>query len=151
MKSQIDEMDKAILKRLSANARVPFSSLAKELEISNTMIHQRVNKLRQIGVLEHATFRFNAKALGYTSEAITRIDVANAKYIPKLIEELKVIPEIIECLNISGKYALLIKILAKDNEHLRDILYGQIHVLEGVVTTDTNISFETAFQKNVVL
>lgn len=150
-KSQISDVDKAILKRLSDNARVPFSTLAKELNISNTMVHQRVNKLRQQGVIEKATFIFNPRALGYSTEAITRIDVANAKYIPKIIEKLRVIPEIIECINISGKYALLVKILAKDNNHLRDILYGQIHDLDGVVETDTNISFETSFQKNIVL
>ncbi|MBU2915669.1 Lrp/AsnC family transcriptional regulator [Reichenbachiella agariperforans] len=150
-KSQINDMDRAIMKRLGINARVPFSTLAKELGISNTMVHQRVNKLRQLGVLENATFRFNAKALGYSTEAITRIDVANAKYIPKIVAELEKIPEIIECSNISGKYALMIKVIAVDNNHLRDVLYGKIHDLEGVIGTDTNISFETAFQKNIEL
>jgi len=150
-KSQISDIDKIILQRLSDNARVPFSTLAKELRISNTMVHQRVNKLKQQGVIEKATFIFNPKALGYTTEAIARIDVANAKYIPKLVDKLRLIPEIIECINISGKYAFLIKILAKDNNHLRDILYGQIHDLDGVVATDTNISFETSFRKNIVL
>ncbi|UXP32974.1 Lrp/AsnC ligand binding domain-containing protein [Reichenbachiella agarivorans] len=144
-------MDKAILRRLSENARVPFSTVAKELGISNTMVHQRVNKLRQMGILENATFRLNAKALGYTTEAITRIDVANAKFIPKIVRELEKIPEIIECTNISGKYALLVKVMARDNGHLRDILYGKIHDLDGVIGTDTNISFETSFQKNIAL
>ncbi|PIB37569.1 hypothetical protein BFP72_14705 [Reichenbachiella sp. 5M10] len=148
---QINEIDKAILRRLSENARVPFSTVAKELGISNTMVHQRVNKLRQIGVIEKATFRFNPKALGYTTEAITRIDVANAKFIPQIVRELEKIPEVIECSNISGKYALLVKVMSRDNSHLRDVLYGKIHDLEGVIGTDTNISFETSFQKNIAL
>ncbi|MCV9387729.1 Lrp/AsnC family transcriptional regulator [Reichenbachiella ulvae] len=150
-KSQINEVDWAIMRRLGENARVPFSTVAKELGISNTMVHQRVNKLRQLGILENATYRFNASVLGYSTEAFTRIDIANAKYIPKIVKELERIPEIIECCNISGKYALLIKVMARDNNHLRDVLYGKIHDLEGVVGTDTNISFETVFQKNVPL
>lgn len=150
-KSQINDIDLAIMRRLAENARVAFSTVAKELGISNTMVHQRVNKMRQMGVMENATYRFNASVMGYSTEAYTRIDVANAKYIPKIVRELKKIPEIIECSNISGKYALLIKIMARDNNHLRDVLYGKIHDLEGVVGTDTNISFETVFQKNVPL
>ncbi|UXX80002.1 Lrp/AsnC family transcriptional regulator [Reichenbachiella carrageenanivorans] len=151
MISQFDPIDKKILRRLSENARVPYSTLAKELNISNTMVHQRVNKLRQSGVIKNATFVFDPKVLGYTTEAMTRIEVTNAKYVNSLIAALKEIPEIVECSNITGKYALIIKIFAKDNSHLRDVLYGRIHPLAGVEGTDTTISFETAFQKNIAI
>ncbi|MEO9966301.1 MAG: Lrp/AsnC ligand binding domain-containing protein [Reichenbachiella sp.] len=151
MISQFDSTDKKILKRLSENARVPYSTLAKELSISNTMVHQRVNKLKQSGVIKNATYVFDPKVLGYTTEAMTRIIVTNAKYVNNLIAALKEIPEIVECSNITGKYALIIKIFAKDNSHLRDVLYGRIHPLAGVEGTDTTISFETAFQKNIAI
>lgn len=82
---------------------------------------------------------------------MTRIQVTNAKYVNSLIASLKEIPEIVECSNITGKYALIIKIFAKDNSHLRDVLYGRIHPLTGVEGTDTTISFETAFQKNIAI
>ncbi|WP_422361642.1 Lrp/AsnC family transcriptional regulator [Reichenbachiella sp.] len=151
MISQFDDTDKKILRRLGENARVPYSTLAKELGISNTMVHQRVNKLRQSGVIKKATFVFDPKVLGYTTEAMTRIEVTNAKYVNSLIASLKEIPEIVECSNITGKYALIIKIYAKDNSHLRDVLYSRIHPLPGVEGTDTTISFETAFQKNIAI
>lgn len=151
MISQFDDTDKKILRRLGENARVPYSTLAKELGISNTMVHQRVNKLKQSGVIKNATYVFDPKVLGYTTEAMTRIEVTNAKYVNSLIASLKEIPEIVECSNITGKYALIIKIFAKDNSHLRDVLYGRIHPLAGVEGTDTTISFETAFQKNIAI
>ncbi|MDW3211764.1 MAG: Lrp/AsnC ligand binding domain-containing protein [Reichenbachiella sp.] len=151
MIGQFDETDKKILRRLGENARVPYSTLATELGISNTMVHQRVNKLRQSGVIKNATYVFEPKVLGYTTEAMTRIQVTNAKYVNSLIASLKEIPEIVECSNITGKYALIIKIFAKDNSHLRDVLYGRIHPLTGVEGTDTTISFETAFQKNIAI
>jgi len=151
MISQFDSTDKKILQRLSENARVPYSTLAAEIGISNTMVHQRVNKLKQSGVIKNATYVFDPKVLGYTTEAMTRIRVTNAKYVNTLIAALKEIPEIVECSNITGKYALIIKIFAKDNSHLRDVLYGRIHPLSGVEGTDTTISFETAFQKNIAI
>jgi Lrp/AsnC family transcriptional regulator for asnA, asnC and gidA len=149
MKSQFDNTDKEILKKLSDNARIPYSELAKQLGISNTKVHQRINKLKQTGVIKNATFVFDPKVLGYTTEAMTRIIVTNAKYVQSLIQSLRKIPEIVACSNITGKYALIIKIFAKDNSHLRDVLYKRIHPLTGVEGTDTTISFETAFQKNV--
>lgn len=151
MSGQFDFTDKKILRRLSENARVPYSTLAKELGISNTMVHQRVNKLKKSGVIKNATYVFDPKVLGYTTEAMTRIEVTNAKYVQSLIEAMKEIPEIVECSNITGKYALIIKIFAKDNSHLREVLYSRIHPLTGVEGTDTTISFETAFQKNVAI
>lgn len=151
MNGQFDSTDKELLQRLSENARVPYSSLAKELGISNTMVHQRVNKLKQSGVIKNATYAIDPKVLGYTTEAMTRIQVTNAKYVNDLIASLKEIPEIVECSNITGKYALIIKIFAKNNSHLRDVLYGRIHPLAGVEGTDTTISFETAFQKNIAI
>lgn len=151
MESQFDSTDKSILKRLGENARIPYANLAKELGISNTMVHQRVNKLKQAGVLKYATFVMDPKALGYTTEAMARIQVTNAKYVPSLIDAIKKIPEIVECANITGKYALIVKIYAKDNAHLREVLYSRIHPLKGVEGTDTTITFETAFQKNLVI
>lgn len=151
MIGQFDETDKSILRRLGENARVPYSTLANELGISNTMVHQRVNKLKQSGVIKNATYVFDPKVLGYTTEAMTRIEVTNAKYVNSLIASLKEIPEIVECSNITGKYALIIKIFAKDNSHLREVLYSRIHPLPGVEGTDTTISFETAFQKNIAI
>ncbi len=151
MISQFDETDKKILRRLGENARVPYSTLASELGISNTMVHQRVNKLKQSGVIKNATYVFDPKVLGYTTEAMTRIQVTNAKYVNGLIAALKEIPEIVQCSNITGKYALIIKIFAKNNGHLREVLYSRIHPLNGVEGTDTTISFETAFQKNIAI
>jgi Lrp/AsnC family transcriptional regulator for asnA, asnC and gidA len=66
-------------------------------------------------------------------------------------EQLKEIPEIVECVNISGRYALLVKIYAYDNRHLRDVIYDQILRIDGVEGTNSTISFETAFVRNVPL
>ncbi|MGB0523466.1 MAG: Lrp/AsnC family transcriptional regulator [Flammeovirgaceae bacterium] len=144
---QLDTTDKAIVKRLLENSRISFVKLAKELGISNTMVHKRVNNLRKVGLLKKATFQVDPKVLGYTTEAYTRIKVANPKQIKPIIQKLKQIPEVVSCSNITGQYALIIRIYAKDNSALRSILYNQIHPIDGVASTDTIISFETSFEK----
>jgi len=145
---QLDTMDRKILKRLLENARVSYVQLGKELGISNTMIHKRVNKMRQSGLLKNATFSMDVRVLGYSTEAYTRVKVSSPKVIKGVIKKLVAIPEVVSCSNITGEYALIIRVYAKNNHELRDILYNQIHPIDGIMSTNTNISFETAFEKN---
>ena len=65
--------------------------------------------------------------------------------------ELKEIPEIVECINIAGRYALIVKIYAKNNRHLRDVIYEKIQQIDGVQETNTIILFERAFVRNIPL
>lgn len=147
--NQLDSTDQEILRRLTKNARVSFVQLAKDLGISNSMVHQRVNKLRQSEVINQATYHVNPEKLGYNTTAYSRIIVTEARFIPEIISSLKQIKEVIECNNVTGKYALILKVIAKSNQHLRKVLYEKIHPIKGVEGTDTIIVFETAFQRNV--
>lgn len=149
LQNQFDTIDKAILKRLTDNARISYVQLASELGISNSLVHQRVNKLRQIGAIDKATYSIDPQTLGYQTLAYTRIVVEEAKNIGQIINALKAIEEVIECNNVTGRYALILKVIAIDNSHLRSILYDKIHPIRGVEGTDTIIVFETAFQRNV--
>ncbi len=73
----------------------------------------------------------------------------NSKVHRKVEEELSEIPEIVECVNIAGRYAILVKIFARDNRHLRDVIYEKIQPIDGVEGTNTTMSFETAFVRTV--
>ncbi|MEZ4883120.1 MAG: Lrp/AsnC ligand binding domain-containing protein [Chitinophagales bacterium] len=149
--NQFDPIDLLIMKELTLDARIPFAQLAKKLKVSNTLIHQRVKKLKEAGILQNAIFRLKPVTLGYQSSAYTQIMLTNSKLHRVVEAELQKIPEIVECVNISGRYALLVKIYARNNRHLRDIIYERILTIEGVEGTNSTICFETAFVRNVPL
>ena len=149
MNNQLDAIDTRILEELTADARISFVQLAKKLKVSNTLIHQRVKKLREEGILKRATYLIDPEKLGYETATYTTIMLSNAKYHRQVEEALRDIPEIVECVNISGRYALLVKIFARNNRHLRDIIYEKIHAIEGIEGTNSTFSFETAFVRNV--
>lgn len=148
---KLDAFDERIIKELTDDARIPMIQLANKLKVSNTFVHQRLRKLKEYGIMKNATYRLEPYALGYESSAYTQIMLTNAKHHRRVEEELAKIPEIVECVNISGRYALLIKIYAENNRALRDIIYEKIQPIEGVEGTNTTISFETAFRRNVPL
>lgn len=149
--NQLDAIDIRILEELTADARIPFVQLSKKLKVSNTLIHQRMKKMRASGILKNAIYRLDAWKMGFQTQAFTSIMLTDSKWHRTVEEALRKIPEIVECVNISGRYALLVKLVATDNRHLRDIIYEKIHVIDGVEGTNTTVAFETAFSRGVPL
>lgn len=146
---KLDAFDKRIIEELTKDARVPLVQLAKKLKVSNTLVHQRIKKLKESGLLQSANYRLDAWKLGYKTAAYTQIMLTTAKELKNVEQILEKIPEIVECVNISGRYAIMVKIFAYNNRHLRDIIYEKIQPIEAVEGTNTTISFETAFSRNV--
>jgi len=151
LNNQLDSLDARILNELTENARVPYSQLAKNLKVSNSLIHQRIKKLEESGVLANATYRLEPRMLGYETCAFTQIILRQSKYLRSVVHELEQIPEIVECVNIAGRYAIMVKIFAVNNTHLRDIVYEKIQTINGVEETNTLMTFETAFMRSIKL
>jgi Lrp/AsnC family transcriptional regulator, regulator for asnA, asnC and gidA len=146
---ELDEADKLILRQLEKDARKPYSEIAKNLEISNTMVHQRIAKMKQMGILKGTVLSLDERKLGYEWSAFTGVVLKEDSDSQQIIEELRAIPEVTECYYITGKYTLYIRIVAKNNEHMRRILYDKIDHIRGVLKTESIIDFGTAFKRNV--
>ena len=145
----IDFLDREIIQKLSENGRIAFSDLARELNISNSLVHLRVRKLQEFGVITGFSVKLAPKEVGFETITYTGIVTKEAHFSYSIAEKLKQIPEVVECHWVSGNYALFIKIVAANNEELRKILYEQIHQIEGVGSTDSFFSFGSAFEKNL--
>lgn len=147
--NQFDALDLQILSALSADARIPFTQLAQQLDVSNSFIHQRFRKLREAGVFQHAVYRLDPLKLGYTTCAYVQIILTHARLLKDAVAEIQKIPEVVECVNLAGRYDLMLKMYARDNSHLRDIIYDRVQTMEGVEGTNTVIVFETSFLRPV--
>lgn len=151
LENKFDAVDIRILSELSSNARIAFSLLAKKLNVSNSLIHQRVKRLEEMQVLKQAVYLLDAEMIGYETVAFTQIMISHARYLPDIIKSLEEINEIVECVNIAGRYALMVKIYAINNRHLRNVIYEKIQTIDGIEGTNTLMSFETAFRRTVSL
>ena len=149
MENQFDYIDKQILSKLQSDARKAYSQIAEELKVSNSLVHQRIKKLNEVGVIKNAEFIFDEKKLGYKTKSYTGIRLREARFAKSVMEELTKINEIVECNYVSGNYAIFILIFAKDNAHLQEVLYEQVHLINGVAGTDTFICFDTGFKRNI--
>ena len=147
----LDDYDIQILKQLETDGRKAFSVIATEIGISNTMVHQRVSRMTEQGILEGIKPVLNEKKIGYDWGAFTGITLDKDQDSARIIEALKNIPEVMECYYITGTYTLYLRIIAKNHEHMREVLYDKIDNIPGIAKTDSIIELGCAFKRNVGL
>jgi Lrp/AsnC family transcriptional regulator for asnA, asnC and gidA len=145
----IDDLDEKILKLITKNARIPFLEVARECGVSGAAIHQRVQRLLNIGVVSGSEFLINPQKLGYNTCAYMGIYLEKAKYHTRVVQELTKIPEIVECHYTTGQYAIFIKVQTKTNKHLKKLIDNEILEIEGVARTETFVSLEMEFKRQV--
>jgi Lrp/AsnC family transcriptional regulator for asnA, asnC and gidA len=147
--AEIDELDEKILRLITQNARIPFLEVARECNVSGAAIHQRVQRLNNIGVITGSEFIVNPQKLGYNTCAYMGIHLEKAKYHARVVESLMKIPEIVECHYVTGQYAIFVKIQTKTNKHLKKIIEEDFQEIEGIASTETFISLEMDFKRQV--
>ena len=146
---KIDKLDKKILGILSANARLPFKDVAAECGVSRAAIHQRVQHLIENGVITGSSFEINPKALDYSTCTYVGMDLERGSMYRDVVNRLLSIPQVVECHFTTGPYTMLVKLYAKDNEQLMDLINGQLQSIPGVVSTETLISLEESVHRAI--
>ncbi|PWD98120.1 Lrp/AsnC ligand binding domain-containing protein [Marinilabilia rubra] len=146
---QIDSLDKKILSMITHNARIPFLEVARECKVSGAAIHQRIQRLMNMGVIKGSEFIINPSKIGYHTCAFMGIFLKKASLFDKVVKMLEEIPEVVECHYTTGEYAMFIKIFAKSNEHLKRILHDKLQNIPGISSTETIISLDESFKRQL--
>lgn len=146
---KIDKLDRKILSILSKNARIPFKDVAAECGVSRAAIHQRVQHLIEGGIIIGSGFDINPKCLGYSTCTYVGLNLERGSMYKEVVKELLEIPEIIECHFTTGPYTMLVKLYARDNEQLMDLLNNRMQGIKGVVSTETLISLEQSIKREI--
>ena len=139
---QLDTLDEQILKLIADNARIPFLEVARACNVSGAAIHQRIQKLTNLGILKGSEYVIDPEKIGYETCAYIGIYLKDPASFDAVTRALEAIPEIVECHFTTGPYTMLCKLYARDNEHLMELLNGRIQEIPGVTATETLISLE---------
>ena len=145
---KIDKLDKHILRMISEDARVPFLEVARVCNVSGAAIHQRIQKLTNMGILRGSQFVMDPEKIGYETCAYIGLNLKNPESFDQVVEELKKIPEVTECHYTTGNFDMFIKIYAHNNHHLLNIIHDKLQPL-GLSSSETLISFHSAFERQL--
>ena len=114
-------------------------------------IHQRIQRLIDMQVITGSGYTVNPKKLGYSTCTYVGVNLERGALYREVVPQMEKIPEIVECHFTTGPYTMLIKLYARDNEHLMDLLNNKIQNIEGVVGTETLISLDHSIHRVIPL
>ena len=142
----LDKLDRKILGLIAEDARIPFLEVARSCNVSGAAIHQRIQKLTNLGILLGSQFLIDPEKIGYETCAYIGLYLKNPEDFDRVVEALKKIPEVVECHITTGDYDLFIKIFARNNHHMMDIIHDKLQPL-GLSRSKSLISFKTVIDR----
>ena len=145
---QIDKLDVQILRMIAENARVPFLEVARACDVSGAAIHQRIQKLVNLGILKGSQYLIDPETIGYETCAYIGLYLKDPEQFDEVTEALRKIPEVVECHFTTGGYDMFIKIYARNNHHLLSIIHDKLQPL-GLARSETIISFHEAIKRQM--
>lgn len=143
-----DALDEQILKMIAGNARIPFLEVARACNVSGAAIHQRIQKLTNMGVLKGSQYVIDSEKIGFETCAYIGLFLKNPEQFDSVVEALRKIPEVVECHYTTGGYDMFIKLYAKNNHHLLEIIHDKLQPL-GLSRSETIISFNEAINRQI--
>ncbi len=144
---KIDNLDRKILDIVMHNARTPSKVVAVECGVSRAAIHQRIQRMIDLGVITGSGYHVNPKMLGFAT--YIGVNLERGAMYRTVVPEFEKIPEIVECHFTTGQYTLLLKVYARDNEHLMELLNDKIQTIPGVTGTETLISLDKSIDRTL--
>lgn len=145
---QLDALDKKILRLVAEDARIPFLEVARVCNVSGAAIHQRVQKLVNLGVVKGSRFIVDPEKIGYETCAYIGLYLREPEKFDEVVEALRKIPEIVECHYTTGDFDMFIKLYAHNNHHLLNIIHDKLQPL-GLSRSETIISFNSAIDRQI--
>lgn len=149
LRNNLDQTDLHILDIISKNARIPFKDVAAEVGVSRAAVHQRVNRMIEMNVITGSGYHIDPRKVDYKTCTYVGVFLEKGGLYEDVAPLLQAIPEIVECHYTTGQYSILLKVYARDNEHLKEILSVKVQKISGVASTETFISLEETFKRQV--
>ena len=148
---KLDNLDRKILNIIMGNARMASKDVAVRCGVSRAAIHQRIQRLIDMGVITGSGYNVDQHRLGYNTCTYVGVRLEKGSLYREAARELAKIPEVVECHFTTGPYGMLIKAFAFDNQHLMQLLNDKIQHIPGVMDTETLISLEQTICRPITL
>jgi len=140
---RMDRLDRKILASLQADARRRNADLARHLGVAPSSMLQRVRRLEERGYFQGFRAILNPEKLGYGVQALVSVSLAahRTKTIRPFEEGVNRIPYVRVCYHVSGRFDYILLVVARDVEHLGNLVKEEIASLPGVSRTETFVVF----------
>jgi Lrp/AsnC family transcriptional regulator for asnA, asnC and gidA len=148
-KLNLDKLDYQIIQHMMEDAEISYADLGKKLFVSGGTIHVRIKKLQELGVVKGNRLAVDIKLIGYDVIAFIGIYLEKSSLYDTVEQELRKIPQIVRLNYTTGNYSMFAEICCKDIAELKSVLHDELQKIKGIERTETLISLEESFSRNV--
>jgi DNA-binding Lrp family transcriptional regulator len=141
---ELDDVDRQILRILTADARTPNNALAAEVGIAPSTCLMRVRRLQETGVITGFHAAIAPEALGRPLQALVaiRLTPAARARIGNFTQRIAAMPGVVHVYFLGGANDFQIHVAAQSPDALRDFVVNHLSASREVAVTETNLIFE---------
>ena len=140
----IDRTDAAILGLLQNNARLSIKEIAAEIGLAPSSTHERIRRLRDADILRGVHVEVDPKVLGIGLEALLMIELSKHRRstVDSFLDEIMQVPEVRFAFLVTGRHDLVVHVVVRDTQHLKDLALDNFTNRPGVARIETSIIFD---------
>ncbi|HLI53709.1 MAG TPA: Lrp/AsnC family transcriptional regulator [Acidimicrobiales bacterium] len=138
---ELDEIDERLIAALALFPRAGMLQIAREIGVARNTAQAHLDRLVASGVITGFGPEIDLRRLGYAVSAFVSLEIAQGRA-PGVIEHLEAIPEVVEAYMTTGSADLLCRVVARDNDHLGQLI-ARILEVPGISRTTTSLILAT--------
>ncbi len=149
---KLDQIDKLILEKLQANAKITNSQLATEIGLSPAPTLERVRKLENAGFIKsyHALMDTDKIGLGVSVFILVSLSSHKKSQIMTFVEKINQVPQVVECHHITGSGDFLLKVLAKDITSYQELILDKLVDIDEIGNMQSMVVLSTYKDSRVI-
>lgn len=147
MTNHLDPTDLAMIAHLRREPRAAVTRLARLVGVARGTIQARLHRLEERGVIRGYGLDVDPSAIGYDVLAFATLSIAQGAH-DRTVEQLALIPELIEIHTVTGAGDLFCRIVARSNDHLHEILQRVVAISE-VTHTETFLALSSPIERQI--
>jgi Lrp/AsnC family leucine-responsive transcriptional regulator len=143
--AELDQIDRRILGVLLQRADIANNALADEVGLTPGPCLRRVQRLREQGVIRSTTVRLDNRLLGFEISAFVEITLEHhtTEVADQFMRAIATNPQVLSCHMTTGDCDFLLRILVRDLEEYRQLIWDELHRIEGVKKIRSTVILDT--------
>jgi Lrp/AsnC family transcriptional regulator for asnA, asnC and gidA len=137
---KLDDVDKRIISALQADGRRPYSRIAAELDVSESVVRYRAQRLEQAGVLQVVGIA-DPLRIGFDRMALIGLKVRPGS-LDDVCAAVTEFPETSYVAALAGSFDAIVEVICRDTAHFTELLTERLHQVDGVLSAESFLVLE---------
>jgi DNA-binding Lrp family transcriptional regulator len=148
----LDLLDRAMLKILQTEGRIPIAELARRIQLSPPATFARLKRLEEQGLIRRYAALVDPAQLGYDMLCFIQINLQlhQPEQVANFKAAIQKMPEVLECHHVTGEYDYLLKVIIHNRKDLEQFVVERLTPVPGVARIHTSLVLSEVKSTNFI-